>query len=252
MIDFADAVKHPFEDRDWAKKLGIGALINLVPILNFASAGYLVAHLRHVSRNEDTPLPDWNHLSEYFADGLKQFVVGLVYASPLLLLTCVVYGAFFAIALTDGSGPRNDVNAAMNHAVEAAGPAFACLACLIGLLSLVYGFLAPAITIQFARTGSISACFRFREIFDLIRQRGGDYFMAFIVPVGVVFAISIVMAVLSVIPILNLVVICLFLPASIVASSYLSIVLAHVYGQVARWLIDSTPTNTPPVMLPPA
>jgi len=253
MIDFSRSVQHPFKDPEWAKKLGLGALINLVPVLNFASAGYLVAHLRNVARGQDTPLPDWNDLSTYFMDGLKQFVVGLVYASPLLLLTCVVYGAFFAIALAGGSGSGRDVDEAMNQAMEQFGPAFVCLACLISLLGLAYGFLSPAITIQFARTGSIGACFRFGEVFDIIRQCSKDYILAFVVPITIGFALSMVLAVTAIIPPLAIVLNCLLVPVFIIASAYISVVLAHIYGQLARGLIDGTvASNTPPPMLPPA
>ena len=251
MIDFSRSIKHPFEDPAWAKKLGIGALVNLVPILNFASAGYLVAHLRNVSRNQDAPLPDWNNLSDYFADGLKQFVVGLVYASPLLLLTCVVYGAFFAIALTGGSESGRNMDAAMNRAMEQFGPAFICLFCLIGLLSLVYGFLSPAITIQFARTGSIGACLRFGEVFDIIRQRSKDYILAFVVPIAIAFALSMVLAISAIIPPLVIVLNCLLVPLFIIASAYISVSLAHIYGQLARGLIDGTPASTTPSSAPP-
>ena len=253
MIDFSRAIQHPFQDSNWAKKLGISALINLVPILNFASAGYLVAHLRNVARGQDLPLPDWNDLSTYFVDGLKQFVVGLVYASPLLLLTCVMYGAFFAIGLASGSG--RGMEDAMDRAMEQFGPAFVCLFCLIGLLSLVYSFLAPAITIQYARTNSIGACFRFSEVFDIIRKRGSDYVIAFVVPIAIAFALSLVLAVTAIIPPLAIVLNCLLVPVFIIASGYISVVMAHIYGQLARGLIDgpnltTTPPTAPP-MLPP-
>ncbi len=44
MIDIGRAIQHPFQDQNWITKLGIGALVNAVPILNFAGYGYMLEH----------------------------------------------------------------------------------------------------------------------------------------------------------------------------------------------------------------
>ena len=47
----------PFEDKQWISKLGLGAVIGLVPILNFAWSGYMIGIIRNVMNNMTEPLP---------------------------------------------------------------------------------------------------------------------------------------------------------------------------------------------------
>jgi len=41
-----------FEDKQWVSKLGLGALITFIPILNFAWTGYMVGVIRNVMNND--------------------------------------------------------------------------------------------------------------------------------------------------------------------------------------------------------
>ena len=46
-MDAEKSFTFPFEDKEWISKLGLGAVISLVPILNFAWSGYLVGIIRN-------------------------------------------------------------------------------------------------------------------------------------------------------------------------------------------------------------
>ena len=83
-MDIGKSFSYQFEDKQWISKLGLGAVISLVPILNFAMSGYIVDILRNVENNVAKPLPNWDDLSKKFSDGLILFAAGLIYAAPLL------------------------------------------------------------------------------------------------------------------------------------------------------------------------
>jgi hypothetical protein len=58
---------YPFEDKEWISKLGLGALISMVPVLNFAWSGYLVGILRNMMNHAVEPLPAWDDLGKSLA-----------------------------------------------------------------------------------------------------------------------------------------------------------------------------------------
>src|SRR5687767_7694343 len=84
-MDAAKSFSFPFEDPDWLSKLGLGALISMIPILNFAWTGYLVDIIRSVMNNDGDVLSTWDDLGKKFNEGLILFGAWIVYASPILI-----------------------------------------------------------------------------------------------------------------------------------------------------------------------
>ncbi len=84
-MEIGKSFSYPFEDNQWISKLGLGALISLVPILNFAWIGYTVGEKNPIA-GEPWPLPDWSDLGKKFMDGLFFAIAMLIYSLPGLLL----------------------------------------------------------------------------------------------------------------------------------------------------------------------
>ena len=61
-MDFGKAFSYVFDDSDWLKKVGLGGLIYLVPILNFAAAGYSLEVAQRVINDDPRPLPEWSDI----------------------------------------------------------------------------------------------------------------------------------------------------------------------------------------------
>ncbi len=232
MIDIGRAIQHPFQDRDWATKLLIGAGINLVPVLNFALMGYALDALRNTARGEDVPLPTWQQLGDQFVEGLKLFVVQLVYALPIIVVSLVAAVGTTGLAVMADSGSyRSDSSEVFGLGFTAVWLCFTCVAVLYGL---VIAFITPALYIQLARTRSITACLRLGEIWGMAQRNFADYALILILSVGLGIAISVVFTVLAIIPFVGLCVMFLFIPAMILAAPYVTVVAAHLYGQLAR------------------
>ncbi len=226
MIDIGRAIQHPTEDPNWPRKLGIGALIALVPILNFALNGYAVEHLKNASNGMDVPLPAWDNLGEKFTNGLRVFAVTLVLALPIVLLTCIIAAAGGGLAALSGGTERPG---------DAAVAGVGALALAVSFLAALYGlfltYLLPAIYIQYAKTKDVGACLRLGELLSIARADTGSYLTIFAILIGITFVLGLIAGVLNIIPCLGQI---LSLLIAFLAASYLTVLLGHLCGQYAR------------------
>jgi len=161
-MDIGSSFTYMFEDENWIKKLLIGGIVAIIPIVNFAALGYIVQLIRNTRDGHPTPLPEWDQFGAYFMDGLWIFLIILVYLIPVILLACV-QGVGTA-ALANNQDAQNVV-----------GILSGCFSCLIGLWSLVVAILIPAVMIRYAEVGEFMAGFRFGEVFSVIRANIGSY-----------------------------------------------------------------------------
>lgn len=241
MIDIGRALQHPFQDQNWLSKLGIGALINVVPILNFAGTGYLIEQEVNVKNGADVPMPTWDKLGDMFMHGLKLIAVFFIYALPIIVLSCVLSFTIAGIAaVTSGS----------ESAEQAAGAGITIVSLGLSCLAFVYAifllYIYPATIIQYARTRNIAACLRVGEIFGIARKSSGDYIMIFLVLIGISLVFSIIASILAI----TVVGLCLLIPLSLLATPYINVVVAHLCGQYDR---SVDPVTTPrPDFAPPA
>ena len=167
-MDIERSFTFPFEDREWPSKLGLGAIISMVPILNFAWSGYLVGILRNVMKNDPQPLPTWDDLGSKFSEGLILFGAGLVYALPILIALCLPLGISAASGLLSGNSNMQDIGQTLTGA---GGVLFFCMLGVLLLYGLVLSILYPAILVLFAREGTFASCFKLREAFELISKK---------------------------------------------------------------------------------
>jgi len=163
-MDIGKSFTFIFDDEDWVKQFLIGSLISMIPILNFASLGYVVQLIRNVRDGYEHPLPQWENFSEHFMNGLKLFVGMLVYFIPAFLFICVFVIAMIGL---EGMGTGNGEALIVVLAI--------CLSCGMFLLFIFPLLLFPALFAQFAQTDEISSLFRFGEIMALISQNLANY-----------------------------------------------------------------------------
>jgi hypothetical protein len=229
MMNIEKALTYPFEDHQWAGKVGIGVLISLVPILNFAWLGYMVELMRQVTKGNPLPMPDWNNLGKKFMDGLFLFLAGFVYALPVILLVGVPLAFMIVPAIMAGN--TNNQNIA-NAIATAGGLVAMCLTCLFILYALALSVIFPAIYVEFAAKGTFASCFNFKDIFAQIRKNTGMYFTAWAVYLGVTIGASLVGGIigglLGWIPCLGQLV---AVVVGVASGIYALLVFAHLFGQ---------------------
>jgi hypothetical protein len=165
------AFTYPFDDEEWLKKILIAGVISVVPIANFAGWGYALQAAKNIIQGRETPLPEWDDFGEYFVKGLLTFLALLIYAIPLLLLSCVM--GFFDNLIAGG------------RVGEAARITIGLMSFCLGLLSFLYGllidFVLPAATTKYVLSEQFSDFFRFGEIFSYIGNNLGNYVIAFLI-----------------------------------------------------------------------
>ena len=89
-MNFGRSFQFVFEDSDWLKKIGIMALVNLIPIIGqLVLLGWGAEIIRRTTNGTDLPLPDLD-FGEQLKSGFKLAVVGFVYSLPLSVLLIVM------------------------------------------------------------------------------------------------------------------------------------------------------------------
>ncbi len=215
-----------FEDNQWPSKALIGALVSMVPILNFAWLGYLIGVLRNVSHAEK-PLPLWDDFGDKFMDGLKIGIASVLYTLPATILVIVAAVVFVIPAMAQ---QNQDLQAIL---VGGASLAYLLVCTLVGLYFLAFSFFLPAISIHFARIGTFKSCFEVGQILALVKKDFSSYLTAWLLSLVAGLAAgavaSVAAAILGWIPCVGQVVIWIF---SAVATVWGSLVSYHLYGQV--------------------
>jgi len=153
----------------------VGALIGIVPILNFATSGYAVQVVRNIRDDQPPPLPEWsNNLGKFFMQGLMLWVIGIIYSIPLGILSLILIPLF-----------SSDSGAAVAFGVLVSLVLFALV------LLLIFWF--QGVIVNFANKGTIGSGFELGRIWAIIRQNMGRM----LVTVGVAILAGILVGIVS-------------------------------------------------------
>ncbi|WP_336337771.1 DUF4013 domain-containing protein [Haloarcula brevis] len=216
MDSLEETLRYPMEDDDWTTTVLIGGVLSLLSVLvvpGILVYGYLVQAVRERAAGATRP-PGFEDWGDLFVDGLKAWVIGIVYMLvPLVVLGVTVGGSLIAMATGTRAG------------------AGAGLAGLFGglvistVLSLVFGYVATAAIIHFACTGEFEAGFDFGTLRKLVLSP--EYATPWLVSVGLVVAANIVVNLLNVIPFLGSLVAVLLSPF---ATFYVAVVATDLWA----------------------
>lgn len=91
-MDIVRAFGYIFEDEDWFSKLLIAAIVGIIPIVNFATWGWIIALIRNMLDGVEQPLPAWDDFGQKFIDGLFYAIAGLLYSLPMIVIAGVLVG----------------------------------------------------------------------------------------------------------------------------------------------------------------
>lgn len=244
-MQFEKAFSYQFEDPQWPAKLGLGALISLVPILNFALVGYMVAIMRNVVAQAAEPLPHWDDLGRKFMDGLLVTLAGFIYAIPMLALLAVPAVLLLAARVSSSNSGLQDFSSALG---ALGGLVLAPVIFLLFLYALLLSIIRPAILVLFSRDGTFSSCFRLGEMIQLIRRNARLFFLTWLIVIlasmAVGFVVSLAGTLISWIP-------CIGWLAAIVlglgSAIYLVSVDAYLFGQFRAAAIGPSAVALPAV-----
>jgi MFS family permease len=187
----SESLRYP--SSDWKKViiLGIFYAISILIIPLFLFLGYVFRIIKSTLDGSDE-LPDFDEWSEMFVDGLKVFVVGIVY----FIIPSIVIIAGFAASYSVQAGTFTN-------------PGLLAGALIIGImLAIIFGLIETIATANMALSDSeLGAAFRFSEILERISMIGwGKYIIWYIMMIVIGFVGSIIAGLLNIIPILGFII----------------------------------------------
>ncbi len=230
-MDLSKVFSYQFEDKQWVSKLGIGAVIFIVPILNFAMSGYIVGIIRNVMNDSAEILPNWDDLGKKLTDGLILFAAGLIYALPLIII-------FLPIGIMSAGGiiSGNDNLQGIGHVFSGVGSVLLyCFLCFVIIYFLSLSVVYPAILVIFSREGTFASCFKLREALDVVSKNAGPFFTAWILYIAIALGLGFVSGVIGLfigwIPCFGFIV---SIVISLGSGIYMLTVYAYLFGQVGK------------------
>ncbi len=173
-MDYNRIFTYIFKDEGWIKKVLIGGLLTLIPVVGFFfPLGYFLKHYRNMRDGNDVPLPEWNDFGDIFMVGLKQFVVNLIYSLPVFVI-----GLFsFVVSFLMMNGSKDGRNAAPILGI------IGLLYFFVFLYYLIFTFIMPAVIMKFTRNFSISEALKVGEVLSLIKSNIKDFLILFLISI---------------------------------------------------------------------
>jgi hypothetical protein len=169
-MDIGKAFTYIFDDQEWLMKVGIAALVTLIPIIGtLAVLGWMLEITRRVIQNQTPVLPAWDNFGGYLSRGFMAFVIGFIYALPVVVISACMQGALVPL--------YNQNNDAMNLAASGLTLVLGCLSVIYGIL---LGLVLPAAFARYADTGVVADAFKFTEVFKLVRAAPSAYLLVLI------------------------------------------------------------------------
>jgi hypothetical protein len=157
------------------------------------------------------PAPELENWGKLFIDGLKLFVIQLVYAIPVIIVAVIFIGTGVILA-TSGSP---------NAWMEAAG-SFLIGFILVLIVAIVIGLVEMMGVVRFARTGRMGEAFNFGSIFEIIGKTGWIHYVLAIIALFVVTFI--IVGILLLIPFIGVFLVLVLAPAiTIFAARYITL-----------------------------
>lgn len=216
-MDFGRAFGFVFQDKDWLRKIIIPALVSLIPIIGqFVVLGWGLNVTRRVMAHDPEPLPDLDFGGD-LARGFQAFVIGLVYALPIVLLSMFlgILGPLLGVDSYDVS--------------EVAKAVYMLISVCVGLFSVVYGVILavvlPAAYANFLAKGSLGAGLNFGEVFRLVRAAPGAYLLVLVGSfiVGLIAPLGVILCFVGV----------------LATYVYGMAVMGHLYGQAYNQALEN-------------
>jgi len=225
-MEIEKSFTYVFEEPKWLQKLAIGAVVSIIPIVNFAWVGYMIEVMRNIFKSDPLPLPEWGDFGDKFMKGLFISLAMIIYSLPALILFCLPVGFLIPTMLQE----NQDIGNALAGMLTGT---WILVLCCFFVYMIVLSFFYPAMIIHYARQGTFSSCFQVREFLQLATSNMGDYLIAWLISILASLAVGAVVSVLSAIlsPIICIGWI-IALALSAISIVYPSLVYVHLFGQV--------------------
>ncbi len=176
-MDIGRSFTYMTQDQDWIKKVLLGGLIMLIPIVGpFFALGYMLETMRNVIAGREVPLPEIGDFGGRLVEGLKAWVISLVYALPLILFSvCAQAGNLVPLMAENVDQDMLDILTTVSVGVSV------CCGCLLLLYVILMSLMLPFAWGKYAETGQLGAAFQLSELFEMLKNNIGPAFIVLLV-----------------------------------------------------------------------
>jgi len=174
--------------------------------------GYVMRIYRGV-----TPSPELDNWGRMFIDGIKLFIVELIYAIPVIIIGVVLlFSTIMAVAAAMATPPINP------NAVLGLILADIFVFIIFALVLIIIGIINATAVVRFARTDSFGEAFNFGAIFSHIGRIGLVSYILALIAMGIV--VGIIEIVCELIPIIGIIILVIISPLLVMFQArYLSL-----------------------------
>ncbi len=173
-MDIVENIKYPTTDSEWIKKVLIGGILLLIPILNFVCTGYYLKVIKGSIEGRNN-MPEWDDWGDLFIKGISVLIISLAYSIiPIILISIIILivsssGLLFAGIFESAS-------------MGVVTLLFILIGSLIGFITLfIVNLMFPMSLAMFANEWSFGDAFKIREIISRIKSVFVEYVIAIIV-----------------------------------------------------------------------
>lgn len=219
-VNLSQALKFPFAASNWLVIMLIGGLMIFVPVIGFMAVyGYMTEIIRRVANDDYDVLPGWDNFGVKLKDGLLMLVLLFMWAFlPILLLGAP--GFLIASAGEDEIGMM-----------------LMSIGTLLG--SFITYFFVPIVWGRYAVTDQFASGLQIPQIWEQARTNFGRYVGNWLLTGLMLFisitAISIFASITGALAVF-LIGLC-FVPFVFMASFYITLIQAHLMGQLYRTIM---------------
>jgi hypothetical protein len=240
----SDLFAFPFRDPRWKEKMLVGGVITLVGFviwpLYLLLGGYAMRVMRGTIETGEPSLPEWDDWGGLLLDGVRYFVVIIVYLLPVWIVLCGIFALWIGVSLL--SAPY----ANQSPGLVASGVALQiCSMAAMGVIMIpafFLSYLALAAVSRVAALGDLAAGFKFGEVWQLGKVGFKNYALAFLVFYGLTFVATLVGQVL-----VYTIVLCCLYPFMLAAwGFYAQAMMGALFGKAYRETAASLPAPAGP------
>jgi len=177
MVNYGEAFKRPFQD---IKKLLIGVVLYILPIVNFFAVGYQLNCAKSALK-KDYKLPEWQNWGDLFVKGFLSAVIGIIYFIPALIALMAAVGAAIFTYINQGTEAVMGLITGMGSGLI-----------IFLILALLAAYLSPMAILSYVNTFKFGDAFNFRTISK--KAFTGKYFVVWLLMVLYVLILGIILA----------------------------------------------------------
>lgn len=205
-MDWIKGFTYIFEDRNWFKKMAVGALVTSVPVVESISNGYQMQVIENLKAGSPQPLPEWADMNRMFGRGFKLWLAVNMFYIPSIIISGISWvlgipfllsllAEIFAASATNDPWYKKGISVILPFVIK---HVIIGIGIFLGSIALpVVFFFVPAMALRCQETGSLVSTLNLFAHIKFIMRHLGDYIVSRILIAGMLIGMHVVASALG-------------------------------------------------------